>query len=72
MNQLPLGLRTVKTAFALRRKTLVNSLQTGFSGMDKARLTEIVVQCGFEPSVRGAKLSLEDFACLANALHAAQ
>lgn len=64
--------RTVKAAFALRRKTLVNSLQTGFSGMDKARLTEIVVQCGFEPSVRGEKLTLEEFARLADALYAAQ
>ncbi|MBR4869295.1 MAG: 16S rRNA (adenine(1518)-N(6)/adenine(1519)-N(6))-dimethyltransferase RsmA [Oscillospiraceae bacterium] len=64
--------RTVKAAFALRRKTLVNSLQTGFSAMDKARLTEIVVQCGFEPSVRGEKLSLEEFARLADALYAAQ
>ena len=64
--------RTVKAAFALRRKTLVNSLQTGFSGMDKARLTEIVAQCGFEPSVRGEKLSLEEFARLADALYAAQ
>ena len=64
--------RTVKAAFALRRKTLVNSLQTGFSGMDKARLTEIVTSCGFEPTVRGEKLSLEEFARLADALYAAQ
>ena len=63
--------RTVKAAFALRRKTLVNSLQTGYQ-LPKEQLTEIVTACGLEPSVRGERLTLEDFARLTNALSAAE
>jgi len=64
--------RTVKAAFALRRKTLLNSLQTGFSNLDKARLADAIAQCGFEPSIRGEKLSLAEFARLADTLYAMQ
>lgn len=62
--------RTVKAAFALRRKTLVNSLQTGYQ-LPKEQLTEIVTGCGLAPTVRGECLTLEDFARLTNALDAA-
>ena len=63
--------RTVKAAFALRRKTLVNSLQTGYQ-LPKEQLSAIVTGCGLEPSVRGERLTLEDFARLTNALSAAE
>ena len=63
--------RTVKAGFALRRKTLVNSLQTGYQ-LPKERLTEIVTACGLSPTVRGERLTLEDFARLTNALYAAE
>ena len=63
--------RTVKAGFALRRKTLVNSLQTGYQ-LPKERLTEIVTACGLSPTVRGERLTLEDFARLSNALCAAE
>lgn len=63
--------RTVKAAFALRRKTLVNSLQTGYQ-LPKERLAEIVTACGLSPTVRGERLTLEDFARLTNALFAAK
>ena len=59
--------RTVRAGFALRRKTLVNSLQTGYD-IPKDRLAEIVASCGLEPTVRGERLSLQDYARLANAL----
>jgi len=59
--------RTVRAGFALRRKTLVNSLQTGYQ-LPKDRLTEIVTACGLEPDLRGERLSLDDYARLANAL----
>lgn len=61
--------RTVRAGFALRRKTLVNSLQTGYD-LPKDRLTEIVSSCGLEPTVRGERLSLADYARLTNALAA--
>ena len=63
--------RTVKAGFALRRKTLVNSLQTGYQ-LPKERLAEIVTACGLSPTVRGERLTLEDFARLTNALFAAE
>ena len=54
---------------ALRRKTLVNSLQTGFS-LPKDQLAAIVTGCGLPENVRGERLSLADYAALANALAA--
>ena len=62
--------RTVKAGFALRRKTLVNSLQTGFS-LPKPELTRIITDCGLPADIRGEQLSLEDYARLAEALSAA-
>ena len=61
--------RTVRAGFALRRKTLVNSLQTAFP-LPKERLTEIVAACGLDPSVRGERLGLAEYARLADALAA--
>ena len=61
--------RTVKAAFEQRRKTLPNSLQTGFSDIPKERLTEIIVSCGHRPDVRGEKLSVSDFCALSDALY---
>ena len=64
--------RVVYAAFALRRKTLVNSLMTAFGALGKERLTEIVVSCGLDASVRGERLGLEEFARLAAALREAE
>ena len=61
--------RTIKAAFEQRRKTLPNSLQTGFSEISKDRLTEIIVSCGHRPDVRGEKLSVSDFCALSDALY---
>ncbi len=63
--------RVVYAAFALRRKTLVNSLMTAFGALGKARLTEIVASCGFAEDVRGERLGLAEFARLAAALREA-
>ena len=59
--------RTVKGGFALRRKTLVNSLQSAYN-LSKEQLTAIVESCGLPATVRGEKLTLEDYARLTNAL----
>lgn len=59
--------RTVRAGFALRRKTLVNSLQTGWN-LPKEQLIQIVTGCGLRPDIRGERLSLEDYAKLANIL----
>ena len=57
--------RTVKAAFEQRRKTLPNSLMTGFSEISKERLTEIIVECGHRPDVRGEKLDVSHYAVIA-------
>ncbi len=63
--------RVVYAAFALRRKTLVNSLMTGFgSQLTKEQVTEAVISAGLEPTVRGERLGLEEFTRLARALAA--
>ncbi len=61
--------RTVKAAFEQRRKTLPNSLCTGFPEISKERLTEIVVECGHRPDVRGERLTVENFKTLSDALY---
>ena len=61
--------RTVKGGFALRRKTLANSLQSAYP-YSKEQLTEVIVSCGLSSTVRGEKLTLEDYARLTNALAA--
>lgn len=61
--------RTIKAAFEQRRKTLPNSLQTGFSEITKERLVEIVTSCGHRADVRGEKLTVEDFRALSDAIY---
>ncbi len=56
-------------AFAQRRKTLSNSLSSHISYIPKSRICEIIVECGFEPTVRGERLSITDFCALANAIY---
>ena len=62
--------RTVKAGFALRRKTLANSLQTGFP-LSKQELTQIIASCDLPGDIRGERLCLADYARLADALYAA-
>ncbi|MBE7002841.1 MAG: 16S rRNA (adenine(1518)-N(6)/adenine(1519)-N(6))-dimethyltransferase RsmA [Ruminococcaceae bacterium] len=63
--------RVVNAAFALRRKTLVNSLMTAFGALGKEQLAALVVSCGLDANVRGERLGLAEFARLAAALREA-
>ena len=57
--------RVVYAAFALRRKTLVNSLMTAFgSQLTKEQITQAVTSCGLEANIRGERLGLSEFAAL--------
>lgn len=60
--------RTVRASFAQRRKTLRNGLAAGFPELDKARLEQLLEDCGLSPSVRGETLGIAEFAALSNAL----
>lgn len=60
--------KVVKTAFAARRKTLVNNLMNGFS-LSRGQAEELVLGLGLDLTVRGESLSPEQFALLANAIN---
>ena len=58
----------VRAAFNMRRKTLVNALGPVLSSsMGKEEITELVLSVGLDARVRGERLSLEEFARLADA-----
>ena len=56
--------KVVKAAFAMRRKTLFNNLQ---SIADKAAVLHIIESAGLSPSVRAESLSPSDFVSLSKA-----
>ncbi len=58
--------RVVNAAFGKRRKTLVNALHGHGLARDKKELSDTIVQCGLEPSVRAEQLPIKAFICLAN------
>ena len=60
--------KVLRGAFLLRRKTLVNSLSAALPGRDKASIQAAIEACGLQPGVRGERLTLRDFAALAEAL----
>jgi len=56
--------KIIHAAFNQRRKTLVNALSAGLD-MDKAHITEILINCGLKPDVRGETLDMAAFAQIA-------
>ena len=59
----------VKAAFAQRRKTLLNALSAAYgSRFSKEQLRQIILDCGLPETVRGERLSLEQYAQLARRL----
>lgn len=61
--------RLIKAAFAQRRKTLLNGLTSAYgSRYSKEQLRQFIVDTGLDESVRGERLSLEDFSKLAKLL----
>lgn len=59
--------KLIRSAFAMRRKTLANNLSVAFN-MDKQTATDKIVSAGFSPLVRGESLSLEDYIKLSRVL----
>ena len=57
----------VKAAFSQRRKVIANSLSAGL-GRSKEEITSVLGAAGVSPTARAEKLSLEDFAAIANAI----
>lgn len=61
--------KTIRGAFAQRRKTLANSLTTEFSSLGREGITSAIEAAGLSPTIRGERLTLEDFAALSDALY---
>ena len=53
--------RTIKAAFAQRRKTLSNALSAGFSELTKEQINAVIADCGHEPTIRGERLDIAQF-----------
>ena len=58
--------RTIRASFAMRRKTLLNGLTSGFPELGKDGISEIIAACGLSPTVRGETLDIPAFAAIAN------
>ncbi len=58
--------RTVRSSFAMRRKTLQNGLASGFPELGKTGAGEVIAACGMSPTVRGETLSIPEFAAITN------
>lgn len=63
-----LMLRLISAAFCMRRKTLLNALGSSFSHFSKEKLAKIIESAGISPTVRGERLSVEDYAHLADVM----
>ena len=53
--------RTIKAAFAQRRKTLSNALSAGFAELTKEQINSVITACGFESTIRGERLDISQF-----------
>ena len=60
--------KVIRGAFAQRRKTLANSLTTEFASLGKDGVAAAITEAGLAPSIRGERLTLEDFARLADVI----
>ena len=61
--------RVVRAAFAQRRKTLLNSLSSALGApFTKEQISGAIADCGLPPTIRGERLGIREFACLARSL----
>lgn len=59
----------IKAAFEMRRKTLENALSAMLGSFSKEQVALAISKCGFDPKIRGERLSCQDFATLSNYLY---
>lgn len=59
--------KTVRGAFSMRRKTLLNAVSTALS-IPKPSVADAIETCGMKPSVRPEEMSMEDFIRFADVL----
>lgn len=61
--------RTIRGAFALRRKTAVNSLASEFSSMTKEDIAECLKKAGISPDARGETLDIFKLSALSDEIY---
>ncbi len=61
--------RTIKAAFAQRRKTLSNTLTAGFPELSREQIQGVIADCGLEPAVRGERLDVAQFTALSDRIY---
>lgn len=61
--------KTVRASFSQRRKMLVNGLCSGFPQLSKQDLQNVLVSCGFAPTIRGEILDIPGFAAVSNEIY---
>ncbi len=59
--------RLVKSAFAMRRKTLANNLKSAF-GLNSDQIEQLLTKCNLPVGIRGEALSVGQFVLLANTM----
>ena len=59
--------KLIAASFNMRRKTLVNNLMQGFN-LPRQNVEKILTSLGYDLSIRGETLSIDDFVKLSNAL----
>lgn len=64
--------KLIRTAFNMRRKTMVNSLMSGSLGLTREEILSAIDKLNLSPQVRGEALTLEEFAALSNILSKVQ
>ena len=60
--------RVVRAAFGQRRKTLLNAMAAGLNGFGKEAIAAAITAAGLDPTVRGERLGIPQFAALTEAL----
>lgn len=61
--------KTIKGAFALRRKTIVNSLEREFGNLSKEQITTCLTSAGLSPTCRGETLNLSQLSNLSDEIY---
>ncbi len=60
--------KMIKSAFAQRRKTILNSISSGM-GIDKAKLSQAIENAGLSQTARAEALTMEDLTDLSNKIY---
>lgn len=60
--------KMIKSAFAQRRKTILNSISSGM-GIDKAKLSEAIQNAGLSQTARAEALTMEELTNLSNKIY---